>query len=346
MSEVFRMMTRRETLKGVALFAVADKLTDGGFAAVSMPGEPERKHPVLPPGAMDGEEFSRKCIACGLCAAACNEGVIRLSSDLSRFGQPELDFRRGSCLLGCVRCAAVCPVNALFPVQKELKSVIRIGRAVYHKDLCVRCTEGDDCRACERKCPVQAVHIVKGIPVVDDTVCIGCGACEHSCPARPMPAISVEGYKVQKMIRPVSQLDLISEMKHLAGRGDTLIIARGGVIKSHQPARGIAPLYEICEKRPGELQNAVVYDKIVGRAAASLYRRAKISALMASVITHRAAEMLENAGVRIIEGKRVETIINRENTGDCPMECAVAQLEDDEKIFTAIGKTLERMNLK
>ena len=56
--------------------------------------------------------------------------------------------------------------------------------------------------ACERKCPVKAIHIVKGVPVVDKLACLGCGACEHVCPARPMPGISVNGLVSQSWTSP------------------------------------------------------------------------------------------------------------------------------------------------
>ena len=337
-------LSRREALKGVAMLAVAEKFADGGLAPVTPVGESEREYPVLPPGALDTEKFLRKCIACGLCASACVEGVIRLSEDWRRFGKPELDFRKGKCLLGCTRCAEVCPVKALFPVQKELKAIIHIGRAVWNKEACLRTTEGEECRACERKCPVEAVHILQGVPVVDEASCIGCGACEHSCPARPRPAIKVEGYKVQRMIRPISSMDLLAEMKRLSRDGFTLVIAKDGVIKERLAARGLRPLYELCTGKPESLAGATVYDKIVGRAAAALYLRAGVKELLAEVISVKAAKMLEEGGVTIAGGKRVEKIINREGTGMCPLEAAVEGIDDNSLMFETIGKTLERIN--
>ncbi len=63
------------------------------------------------------------------------------------------------------------------------------------------------CKGCVRKCPVQAIHLVKGFPVVDRDACIGCGACEHVCPARPQPAIAVKGYEVQRIVTPMAETD-------------------------------------------------------------------------------------------------------------------------------------------
>jgi len=195
---------RREVLKGVAVLAVADKLTDGGYAGVSLPGSPERKVAVLPPGAGTDRAFHLKCVACQLCVANCPGECLKPSVRLSSFGQPELDFRRGSCIATCVKCGEICPEGAILKLQDIQRKNVHVGRAVWAKDLCIRTTEQTECTACSRKCPVQAIHIVKGFPVVDEAVCIGCGACEHVCPARPMPAIHVEGYEEQRVVLPMT----------------------------------------------------------------------------------------------------------------------------------------------
>lgn len=202
--------TRRETLKGVAMLAATGKLTDGGYAGVSLPGVPDRK-PVLPPGAGMRSAFALKCAACQLCVANCPGGCLKPSVRLGSFGQPELDFRHGSCIATCVKCGEICPEGAIAHLQPERRRHVHVGRAVWKKDLCIRTTEKVPCTACERKCPVQAIHVVKGFPVVDPDTCIGCGACEHVCPSRPMPAIFVEGYDEQRIVNPVSGADLRAE---------------------------------------------------------------------------------------------------------------------------------------
>ena len=208
--------TRRETLKGVALLAATEKLTDGGYAGVSLPGVPDRK-PALPPGAGKRSSFALKCAACQLCVANCPGGCLKPSLRLGSFGQPEMDFRHGSCLATCVKCGAICPEGAIRKLQPEQRRNVHVGRAVWKRDLCIRTTEKVACTACERKCPVQAIHVVKGFPVVDPDKCIGCGACEHVCPSRPMPAIFVEGYDEQRIVTPVTAAELRAEAESPVG---------------------------------------------------------------------------------------------------------------------------------
>jgi len=195
---------RREALKGVALLAVTEKLTDGGLADVTLPGVPKRSVPVLPPGSGSSRAFRLKCAACQLCVANCPGGCLKPSLRLNSFGQPEMDFRQGGCIATCVKCGEICPEGALRNLRDVPRRHVHMGYAVWKRDLCVRTTEKTACTACSRKCPVQAIHLVKGIPVVDRDACVGCGACEHACPARPMPAIFVEGLEEQRIVVPMA----------------------------------------------------------------------------------------------------------------------------------------------
>ena len=204
-------LTRRETLQGMAVLAAVetvDKTTDGGYAAVSLPGVPTRETPVLPPGAVDRAAFNVKCVACGLCIKACRGGCLTASTSLKRFGQPEMDFRKGYCLTGCnYACGHVCPTGAINWIPRLPRKNVHVGRAVWRKDLCIRTTDGVACTACSKKCPVKAIHIVEGFPVVDRDTCIGCGACEHVCPSRPEPAVRVEGYDRPRIVWPMQKDD-------------------------------------------------------------------------------------------------------------------------------------------
>ena len=336
------MTTRRETLKGFALLAATEKLTDGGFAPVSPPGAPEREHFVLPPGACDAEVFRRKCVACGRCMAACPEGIIRASSAPSRFGLPELDFRRGYCLLNCVRCAEACPSGALRFLQREMKTNVHLGYAEWRQDRCLRCTEKEDCQACVRKCPVRAIHLVKGVPVVDRTACIGCGTCEHVCPARPEPAIFVHGYARQRIVNPFSEADLIAEMRSRLADGATLVVAKNGVIGVLENERGLKPLLKAYDA--GSLNGAVAVDKVVGRAAAAVYALARAKKVVTPLAAEGAAAICAKAGVELAADKTVPEIRNRKNDGECPLEAAVRGLDDPAGMLSKIRTNIERMN--
>ena len=175
---------------------------DGGLADIEDKKVPDRKMPVVPPGAVGLKNMKQHCTACQLCVSACPNNVLRPSGKLSTLMQPEMSFERGYCRPECTECSLVCPTGAIKPITAADKAGLSIGHAVWIKDNCVVNTEELPCTACERHCPTKAITLVPinpqdrrslKLPVIDKELCIGCGACEYLCPARPFSAIYVEG---------------------------------------------------------------------------------------------------------------------------------------------------------
>ena len=195
---------RRAFLAGAALALGAtalkaqEKKVDGGLAAILDKEAPARDIPLTPPGSRSVKDFYRRCTACQLCVAECPNHVLRPSTGLERFMQPEMSYERGYCRPECTRCSELCPSGAIRKITREEKTQYRIGTARVNPDLCVL-GKGVECGSCERHCPAGAILIVQdeatGMrrPVVDESKCTGCGACENLCPQRPVSAITVNG---------------------------------------------------------------------------------------------------------------------------------------------------------
>jgi len=175
---------------------------DGGLATIEDKKIPARETPVVPPGALGLSNLKKRCTACQLCVSACPNNVLRPSTKLQTFMQPEMSFERGYCRPECVECSLVCPSKAITPITTAEKSSISIGYAVWIKDSCIVNTDNVPCNSCERHCPTTAITFVElepgkrnslKIPVINKELCIGCGACETLCPARPFSAIYIEG---------------------------------------------------------------------------------------------------------------------------------------------------------
>lgn len=201
-------VSRRSFLSIAALFAFTNTVkaqqlhVDGGLAEIEDKKRPDRKNPIVPPGAGSAAHLKQHCTACQLCVSACPNNIISPSSRLVTLMQPELTFERGYCRPECTECSQVCPTKAIGRITPAEKTAISIGQAVWIKDNCVVNTDEVQCTACERHCPTGAIALVASdpgnerslkIPVVDKEMCIGCGACEYHCPARPFSAIYVEG---------------------------------------------------------------------------------------------------------------------------------------------------------
>ena len=83
-------------------------------------------------------------------------------------------------------------------------------------------------------------------------------------------------------------------------------------------------------------------DKVVGKAAAMLMIKAGITEVFALTISESAEKLLKNHGVRVSFMTLTERIMNRDNTGVCPMETAVADTEDIETGCRLIFEKLKK----
>ena len=183
---------------GTAALKAQEKKVDGGFATILDKEVPARDVPITPPGSKSIKDFYRRCTACQLCVAECPNQVLRPSTDLKHFMQPEMSYERGYCRPECTRCSEVCPTGAILQITKEEKTRYHIGTAQVNRTLCVS-DQGTECGNCARHGPAGAILMVEDEatgfkhPVVNEELCIGCGACENLCPSRPISAITVNG---------------------------------------------------------------------------------------------------------------------------------------------------------
>ena len=194
---------------GAAMAQKKEKLMDGGLAELEDKVAPARQTPLTPPGSLSFQHFAQRCTGCQLCVSECPNEVLRPSSDLMHLMLPVMSYEYGHCRPECTRCSEVCPAGAIVKIDKDEKSSIQIGHAVWIKKNCVPITDEVECGNCARHCPTGAIEMVPldendeespMVPAINEAACIGCGACEYVCPSRPFSAIYVEGHEVHKKI--------------------------------------------------------------------------------------------------------------------------------------------------
>lgn len=94
--------------------------------------------------------------------------------------------------------------------------------------------------------------------------------------------------------------------------------------------RGIKDLFRLLKEEPAFLDGAFVADKVVGKGAAALMILGGVKEVFADVVSRPALALLNDARVRTDYTQVVGHIVNRTQTGICPIEqlcdgCATAQ---------------------
>lgn len=201
-------LTRRKFLK----YGVEIGLMTCVVGGISM--LPSKAEYLRPPGAINENIFSKRCIKCGNCVQVCPSGALKqldLCLDIKNVGTPVINTDFGGCIAWrkeCLKCVEVCPTGALsndFNLENQ-----KLGMAHIDSKNCV------NCMACIKECAIKGAVLfpnpdgepfkqVKNIPsylnvstsslkpYIDSNLCIGCGVCAYYCPAKTIamiPALS------------------------------------------------------------------------------------------------------------------------------------------------------------
>lgn len=106
--------------------------------------------------------------------------------------------------------------------------------------------------------------------------------------------------------------------------------------------RGVRDLMNFLKQTPEVLKGALVADKVVGKGAAALMVLGGVKGIYADVISVKAFELLDKSGVDAGYGVIVENIINREGTGNCPVETLCSDCATAEECLPLIEAFLSR----
>lgn len=100
---------------------------------------------------------------------------------------------------------------------------------------------------------------------------------------------------------------------------------------SRYNGRGVSDLVELVRNEPARLKGAIVADKMVGKAAAALMIAGGVQAVFTNLISTPARELLEKAGVTVTASEEVPQILNRDRSGQCPIDASLNEAESIEE---------------
>ncbi len=124
----------------------------------------------------------------------------------------------------------------------------------------------------------------------------------------------------------------------------TCVICSDSDIRTSQQ-RGVAPLLKWLDEKDNLSEYSAV-DKVVGKGAANLYILLEIKEIYAEVISFPAYDTLKRYNIPVTYKTKTEAVRNRDNTGFCPIETAVMEIDTPDEALTAIRRKLEEMKNK
>jgi len=92
-----------------------------------------------------------------------------------------------------------------------------------------------------------------------------------------------------------------------------------------------------------DLRGYAAADQVAGRAAALLYVHAGVVAVHARLASTPGLAVLAAHGIPADADRTVPAILNRDRTGGCPLEAAVASTDDPGMAVAVLTATLERL---
>ncbi|MBQ7530782.1 MAG: DUF1893 domain-containing protein [Paludibacteraceae bacterium] len=107
---------------------------------------------------------------------------------------------------------------------------------------------------------------------------------------------------------------------------------------SYYNGRGVSDLLTLLTDEPDRLKGAIVADKMVGRAAAVLMAAAGVREVHTNIISTPALKVLREAGISVSFNEEVPQILNRDQSGQCPIDASLNEAESVDECV-AILKT-------
>ena len=134
----------------------------------------------------------------------------------------------------------------------------------------------------------------------------------------------------------------MKELIEILHQGNYSCVIYSGVIRTFSQ-KGIADLYSLLKNEPSFLEEAIVADKVIGKAAAALLIIGKVKSVYADIISCNALTLLQEAGVETDFGQIVTFIQNRNKTDWCPLEKICYEEKLVEKIWGLIETFIKSM---
>ena len=122
-------------------------------------------------------------------------------------------------------------------------------------------------------------------------------------------------------------------------------LIKNNVIIHKGVGKGVTPLLELASTEEGlkKLENALVVDRIIGRAAAMLVVLGKVKYAYGLTMSKSGEEYLKANGIEVKSDRVVDAISDRTGRGICPMERSVMEIDDPMEGYEKLQETLAHL---
>ncbi len=120
----------------------------------------------------------------------------------------------------------------------------------------------------------------------------------------------------------------------------SLQVEKDGVVFFTSTEPMLKPLFTCLQQHPVEMAGSVVIDKIVGRAAAMLCAQGRVAKIITPLISRSAIEILEQFQIAYHALRILPQIMNRDQSGPCPMEKLAMQFENPQEFVDELARRM------
>ncbi len=135
-------------------------------------------------------------------------------------------------------------------------------------------------------------------------------------------------------------------VKDFREAGLSLMVIQDNSVVYSSKDEGLIPLLDAIDSGKSYLANALVIDKIIGRAAALLLCFGRSRRVFAEIMSEKAVEVFDAYGIEHDCENLVSFILNRDSTDLCPFERLVQGILDPEEGYLLISGKLKSTRKK
>ncbi len=120
----------------------------------------------------------------------------------------------------------------------------------------------------------------------------------------------------------------------------SIVVVRRGKILLTKKGEGVSPILETVEELKEEMQDAVVGDRILGKASALLLRYSRVKGVYSPQATKTAIALLIMGGIPCQADELIPFIQNRYKDGMCPFEKMLKNISSPEEAYEILKENI------